>query len=164
MISPFAMKYLAIVSTLVLAACGPKSTFSSSSREAAFQVGNLDSMGRLIFWSIDAYDRIEPVSLRSDDFGVVLYNDGLEDAPVARYILAFQKTREIVHTDDFAAFKLALSRVPRGSTIGRYDTCSVPRSYGLPESVVTDFQQALTDAGLRVETEARLVCYCPVRG
>jgi hypothetical protein len=162
------MRVIALAAIILIAGCGPKpaTTPSSSSgpAQASFKVGDLDGAKRLIFWSIDAFDHVEPFILHQDDFGVVLYNDGSEDSPVARYIIAFQSTREIVHTGDFAAFKHALSRVPKGSVVGRYDTCSVHRAYGLPSSVVMQFEQSLTDAGLRVEEDARVVCYCPNRG
>ena len=125
-----------------------------------FKVGDLDKNGRLIFWSINAFDHMEPFVLHEDDYGTVLYNDGTYDRPAARYILAFQNTCEIVHTSDFAEFKRALAKVPRGSAIGLFDTCSVPRTAGLPEAVTAQFKKALSDAGLRV-IDTRGVCYCP---
>jgi hypothetical protein len=162
------MRYIALAAVILISGCGPKPATtppsSAGPAQASFKVGGLDGAGRLIFWSIDAFDHVEPFILHQDDFGVVLYNSGSEDSPIPRYIIAFQGTREIVHTGDFEAFKHALSRVPKGSIVGRYDTCSVPRAYGLPSSVVMQFEQSLTDAGLKVEDDARGVCYCPNRG
>ena len=89
-----------------------------------------------------------------------LYNDGTEHRPIARYILACQSTREIVHTKDFALWQQAVTKIPRGTKVGSYDTCSVPRSYGLPDAVIHQFEQAFSDAGLQVETDLREVCYC----
>ena len=150
------MRMIVLAAAILFAGCGPK----TGAPQATFKIGDLDDRGRLVFWSIDAGDHVEPFTLREDDFGAVLYNGGTEHQPVAGYILAFQATREIVHTDDFAVFKAALARIPRGSVIGRYDTCTLRRSYGLPESVTSQFEEALSDAGLRVEQVARTVCYC----
>lgn len=162
------MRCIALAAVILIAGCGPKPATTAPSAAAPskpnFKVGDLDGAGRLIFWSINAFDHVEPFILHHDDFGVVLYNDGSEDNPVPCYIIAFQSTRDIVRTGDFAAFKHALTRVPKGSVIGRYDTCSVPRAYGLPSSVVMQFEQALTDAGVKVEKDARHVCYCPNNG
>ena len=120
----------------------------------------MDADGRLIFWQIDAFDHMEPFILK-DEYGVVLANEGGEEAPTPRYILAQQRTKEIMNTTDFAVFEAALSKVPRGSTVGRYDTCSVPRAWGLPDAVVEQFKSALRNQNLSVVTEDRSVCYCP---
>lgn len=126
-----------------------------------FKIGDLDAQGRLIFWTIDAFDHIEPFVLREDDYGVVLYNDGSEEKPVARYVVAFQGTREIVSTGDFGEFQKALAKIPKGASAGRYNTCSVPREYGLDEDTISKFEDALGDAGVTVKDEGRGVCYCP---
>lgn len=163
------MKHSAVVAILFLASCRPEPASNTASPsplvhpQATFKVGDLDKDGRLIFWSINAFDHNEPFILHKDKYGVVLYNDGSEDHPVARYILAFQSTREIVHTSDFTTFRQALTRVPRGSIVGSYDTCSISRAYGLPSSVVSQFEKALSEAGVKVEEDGRIVCYCPNR-
>ena len=165
------MRAFPFVACLLLLGCEKKSPWSGHSKPAVtpmpavastpFKVGDLDKDGRLIFWSIDASDHVEPFVLHKDEYGVVLYNDGTEEKPVARYIFACQGTREVLNTADFAAFQQALAKISRWSTVGSYDTCSVPRSHGLPQNVIRQFAQALTDAGLEVETEDRVVCYCP---
>ena len=125
-----------------------------------FKVGDVDADGRLIFWQIDAFDHMEPFILK-DEYGVVLANEGGEEAPSPRYILAQQRNKEITNTTDFAVFVAALTKVPRGSTVGRYDKCSVPSAWGLPDAVIDQFESALRDRNLAVVTEGRGVCYCP---
>lgn len=127
------------------------------------EVGSLDSNGRLVFWTIDAFDHIEPFIL-NDEHGVVLLNAGTQENPEARYILASQATRTVLVTSDFARFEQALRSIPAGTEIGVYDTCSVSRSYGLPEETVKQFRLALDEAKLRVLWENRSVCYCPHKG
>jgi len=123
----------------------------------------LNPDGRLIFWTIDAFDHIEPFVL-NDEYGVVLYNEGSQEQPEPRYILACQNNRSILLTADFEQFRRELQKIPIGTRIGRYDTCSVPRAYGLPDDLITRFQAALSEAGLKVESEGRHVCYCPKHG
>lgn len=155
-----------MATALLLVSCGDHATPGAATplavEQPAFKIGDVDESGRLIFWSIDAFDHVEPFILSEDEYGVVLSNDGTEDRPVPGYILAVQSTREIVHTSDFAKFREALVAIPRGSAVGRYNTCSVSRDYGLPEAVKTQFETALSVAGLRV-VDDRVVCYCPNR-
>jgi hypothetical protein len=151
------MRLIVLAAILLFAGCGAK----TAAPQATFKIGDLDDKGRLIFWSMDAGDHVEPFTLRDNDhYGVVLYNSRMDGQPDARYIVAFQGSREIVHTDDFVVFKAALARIPRGSVIGRYDTCTLRRAYGLPDSIKSQFEKALGGAGLRVEEDARTVCYC----
>ena len=164
------MKFLFLLHILLLAGCSPEApkTGGASSVERKFtppdfKIGDLTKEGRLIFWSRDAFDHVEPFVLW-DECGVVLVNDGNEEKPVARYIFACQKTREIVDTKDFAVFKEALSRVPKGTVVGMYDTCSVPRWYGLSEAEIAKFHKAITRAGLKMNSETTVVCYCPMGG
>jgi hypothetical protein len=127
-----------------------------------FKVGDMDKNGRLIFWQIDAHDHMEPFILQ-DEYGVILANNGEVESPTPRYILACNSTKRIVDTNDFKVFLTEVNQIPRNSTIGRYDTCSIPRAYGLSNDVCHGFVKALTDRGLIIETECRGVCYCPNR-
>lgn len=165
-ISP--MKLFAFAAFLLLGACSREKsprfladqTIPSIPVTESFHVGDLNKDGRLNFWSIDAFDHIEPFVLQ-EEFGVVLYNGGSETQPVTHYILACQSTRNIINTADFSRFQEALSKIPKGTVVGRYDTCSVSRAYGLSEPVIIQFGEALTKAGLTIEN--RSVCYCPNR-
>ena len=163
---------LTVATVGVFAQCKPRPTVSTAPPSALpaatapslptadFTVSDLTADGYLIFWSMDAFDHIEPFDLRGD-FGVLLYNAGNGSKPVAGYVLAIQATRTIVHTTDFQTFRDTLAKVPRGSSIARYETCSVPRAYGLPEKQVSKFLEALSEAALQVKGES--VCYCPNR-
>ena len=154
---------IAIVATLALQSCDQSEvapTRPTAPPEVEFKVGGVDDGGRLVFWQIDAFDHMQPFVLK-DEYGVVLANEGGEEAPSPRYILARQSTKEITNTTDFAEFVAALAKVPRGSTVGRYETCSVPREWGLPDAIIVQFEAALKDRNLVVVTDDRSVCYCP---
>jgi hypothetical protein len=154
---------IALVAAFVVQ-CGDRSKVAPPRPPArpavVFKVGDVDADGRLIFWQIDAFDHMEPFTLK-DDYGVILANEGGEEAPSPRYILAQQSTKEITNTTDFSIFVAALAKVPRGSTVGRYDTCSVPRAWGLPIAVIDKFEAALKDRNLVIVSDERGVCYCP---
>ena len=155
-----------VVSCLLTGSCnrpvaaGPTEDTNAWVEPLVFKVGDSDKDGRLIFWQVDAFDHMAPFILK-DEYGVVLANDGGEEAPSPRYILAQQATKEITNTTDFAVFAAALENVPIGATVGRYDTCSMPRAWGLPDSVIKQFEAALKLRNLVVVTDNRGVCYCP---
>ena len=98
-----------------------------------------------------------------DDYGVMLINEGGEKDPTPRYILAIRKTRTLVDTRDLAVFRLGLATLAKGSTIYQYDSCTVPRSYGLTQAQHDAFYGAIKKAGLKLGEDKeldRLICYC----
>lgn len=102
-----------------------------------------------------------PVEMReSDEFGVMLINDGGEDAPSPRYILAISSMRTVVDTKDFELFKTLLKRIPKGSTVFEYGSCTVPRSWGLTDKHFSNFEKAFKESGLAISQESRITCYC----
>lgn len=102
-----------------------------------------------------------PVELRKGDkFAVMLVNDGGEDDPSPRYILALAESRTVVDTKDLSLFKAVLSKIPKGSTIFEYDSCSVPRSWGLKEAQVEAYTALFKDLGLKISEDPRITCYC----
>lgn len=102
-----------------------------------------------------------PVEMReSDEFGVMLINDGGEDAPSPRYILAISSMRTVIDTKDFELFKTLLKRIPKGSTVFEYGSCTVPRSWGLTDKHFSIFEGAFTESGLAISKESRITCYC----
>ena len=162
------LRVLICATSFVLLACSRKEIPSipsenSEGRIQSPEIGGLDANGHLVFWTIDAFDHIEPFVLQ-DEHGVILLNVGTSERPEPRYILASQATQTILMTSDFARFEQALRNIAAGTEIGVYDTCSVSRSYGLPEETVKQFRLALDEAKLRVLWENRSVCYCPHKG
>ena len=98
-----------------------------------------------------------------DDYGVMLVNDGWEEDPSPRYILAIAKTRTLIDTKDLELFKAMLKRIPKGSTLHSYDSCMVPRSYGLKKGDFDAYETAFKDLGLKISEDARTTCYCKSR-
>ena len=98
-----------------------------------------------------------------DDYAVMLINDGDSDKPVPRYILAIRSSRTLIDTRDFKIFQTALTQIPKGKLVFIYDSCTVPRSYGLTDAQDAAFYKAIQDAGLRTPGEdgpLRMTCYC----
>ncbi|MGC4014351.1 MAG: hypothetical protein QM755_07525 [Luteolibacter sp.] len=127
-----------------------------------YHPGDLDGDGNLVFWTVDASDHQAPFILHGE-CGVVLVNAGDEVHPKPRYILGRQSTREIVDTVDPEMFRSALGKIPAGTAVRRYETCSMPRCHGLSEEQVEEFKKSVTDAGLVMESQVTPVCYCPDR-
>lgn len=102
-----------------------------------------------------------PFELREGDrYGIMLVNRGGESAPRAEYILANRATRQVLRTEDFAAFKTELAKLPKGTKVARYDSCTVSRSWGLSEKELAAFETLLRQSGLSVDEDFRITCYC----
>ena len=102
-----------------------------------------------------------PVEMRKgDDYVVMLVNDGWEEDPSPRYILAIAKTRTLIDTKDLELFKAMLKRIPKGSTLFAYGSCTVPRSWGLKKSDFEAYTSAFKELGLKISDDFRTTCYC----
>lgn len=98
-----------------------------------------------------------------DDYGLMLINEdigGQNQKPQPRFIVACKNSRRLVDTQDLKIAALALSTIPTGSRIRWYDSCTMPRSYGLPASVYHDFHAAIKNSGLIILDEPNITCYC----
>jgi len=100
-----------------------------------------------------------PVVLE-DEVGVMLINTGWEENPSPKYIIALSKGRTLLGTTDAKVADQALRLIPRGTKVRWYDSCSIPRSYGLPDSVRKDFLAAIRKAGLTMYEDDNITCYC----
>jgi len=94
------------------------------------------------------------------DYGVMPINDGDERKPRARFILAIRKERKLIDTHNFATFRKALRRIPRGTAVYPYDTCIVLRSYGLSASDFRRFDRAMRRFKHLKPEEGRGICIC----
>jgi hypothetical protein len=102
-----------------------------------------------------------PVEMREgDEYGVMLVNDGGEENSSPRYIVAIAKTRTVVDTKDLELFKAIMERIPKGSTIFEYGSCTVPRSWGLTENHFKTYNEIFSGLGLTLSDEPRTTCYC----
>lgn len=76
-------------------------------------------------------------------------------------MVAERATRRITDTYDYAEYLREVKRIPPGAVVGWFDTCSVPRAYGLPDAVNLACESAMSQASLQVVTDGRGVCCCP---
>lgn len=98
--------------------------------------------------------------LDGDEYGVMLVNDGGEEDPSPRYILAIAKTRTVVDTKDLDLFRSLLGEVPKGTTIFSYGSCTMPRSWGLKDEHFEAYDSVFKELGLTLAEEQRTTCYC----
>lgn len=156
--------FVAIISSLCLGACeppkSPEPVTTAPVRERVV-VGELNAKGRLIFWSVDAFDHEEPFVLSNEDYGVTLINAGDEKAPKATYKFASQRgdSTHIVTTVSLDDFKSMIEQVPKGQSLAVFTTCSMPQYWGLNDKVIQEFDEVLQKSGLKIVE--RGVCYCP---
>ena len=102
-----------------------------------------------------------PVELwEGDKVGVMLINDGDEKNPSPRFIVALAATRTVLDTKDLDLFRSVLSRLPRGTSIIEYDSCTIPRSWGLTEQHYEAYCDVFDDLGLKFSEERRITCTC----
>ncbi|MES2707446.1 MAG: hypothetical protein V4726_12690 [Verrucomicrobiota bacterium] len=102
-----------------------------------------------------------PVEMAAGDrYGVMLVNDGSETEPVPRYIVAFAGSRTVVDTRDPELFKAMLKRIPAGTVLTEYDSCSVPRAYGLSKGQISAWRSAISGQKLKIAENTRITCYC----
>lgn len=102
-----------------------------------------------------------PVKLKTGDrYGVMLINDGDREKPSPRYILAIAASRTVIDTKDLAVFEAALAKIPKGSVIYTYDSCIVPRSWGLSAGQRASYEALFIKHGLKHGAEERITCYC----
>ncbi len=102
-----------------------------------------------------------PVEMHEgDDYAVMLINDGGEEDPSPRYILAIAKTRTVIDTKDLELFTSLLKRIPKESTLYEYGSCTVPRSWSLTEAHLEAYNNTFKDLGLKISEDPRTTCYC----
>lgn len=101
---------------------------------------------------------------KKDAYGVMLINDGWEEDPSPRYILAIAKTRTVIDTRNLDIFKTMLKRIPKGSTIFEYGSCTVPRSWGLKTEHFKAYNNTFKELGLIISEQRRITCYCKETG
>ena len=100
-----------------------------------------------------------PVVLQ-DEYGVMLLNDGWEKDPSPRYIFARLSTRTVLITKDLSEFQHALARIPKGTVIHEYGSCTVPRWHGLTDKHFESYNSVFKKLGLKISENSRITCYC----
>lgn len=102
-----------------------------------------------------------PVELAGGDpVAVMLINAGSEEKPIPRYIVALAKGRTVVDTRELDLFRSVLERIPTGTEVFRYDSCTVPRSWGLLEEHFAAYEAVFKELDIKLSAETRITCYC----
>jgi len=98
--------------------------------------------------------------LEGDKVGIMLINDGDKKEPSPRFVLAIASSRTVIDTKDLELFKSVLSRLPKGTELIEYDTCTVHRSWGLKGEHYDAYYKVFEDLGLQVSEDTRTICTC----
>ena len=102
-----------------------------------------------------------PVELREGDpCGIMLINDGTEEAPKPRYIVAIADGRTLLDTTDLDLFGAILETLPPGTEVYRYGSCSKPRSWGLTKEQFATYEGVLAEHEIIPAEKPRITCYC----
>jgi hypothetical protein len=129
----------------------------------SIEKGHLNDDGKLI---IHVFSRLKsdnkiPVVLQND-YGIMIFNEGDESNPVARYELSDQKSRTIKTFRAYDELKTALSKIPKNSKIDIYDKCCVPTFYGLKDFSEEDLINFCKSSGLIISDRRFITCTCPL--
>jgi hypothetical protein len=100
-----------------------------------------------------------PVELQTE-YGYMVINEGGEQIPRARFILAEKTSHTVQVFTNTASFEAALARLPKGVVIYEYNCCTKPTWWGLKWSV-DEFRRRCTDIGIRVGDQVHGTCTCP---
>lgn len=95
-----------------------------------------------------------------DDYGFVLLNAGDVKNPVLKIIFGSKKDNRVEVAATWPEAEKIIAKIPAGSLIFEYDTCTMPRSYGLPEETREKLSALFAGAKIKVSHEKRLTCYC----
>ncbi len=96
-----------------------------------------------------------------DPLGTMLINDGTEEHPIPRYILGIKSSRTLIDTKDLGTFRSALRALQEPQEVFLYDSCTMPRSWGLTEAQKNGFRESFALSGHTLRDEVkRTTCYC----
>lgn len=96
-----------------------------------------------------------------DPRGTMLINDGTEEHPIPRYIIGIKSSRTLIDTRDLSTFRSALQTLQEPQDVFLYDSCTMPRSWGLTDAQKNEFRESFALSGHTLRDEVkRTTCYC----
>ncbi len=101
-----------------------------------------------------------PVILK-DDYGIMIFNEGDESNPIARYELSKQKENTILEFENFDNLLKSISNLPKGSKIAIYDKCTIPTYYGLKSFSEEKLVNFCIELELVIADHRKITCTCP---
>lgn len=131
-----------------------------------YRVGEVDKKGNLVIYVVHGnpkHDIPDSPFLLQEPYGTMLFNEG-EKQPKPRYVLASRAKKTVFSTYNFNEFKKALAKLPRGSKIRHYDSCTVSQSYGLKQSTIDAYEALPKQLKLKVVSEPNITCVCESMG
>ena len=163
-----AVKFLLLVPIVLalLSACRDELPPAKAVR-ATFDgnAGEILDDGRLIFHVFESVKDDPPERLPvfiGEDYGVMILNSGWEDNPRLLVKLGCPAGGWVKELGTLEEVKEAVAKLPEGSSVGYYDTCMCPRSWGLPAELLQEIRASI-ESRLRVVEmeEGHIICLCP---
>jgi hypothetical protein len=99
------------------------------------------------------------------DYGMMIWDDKWENDPT-RYELFFQKEKMAFKTTDLEALKKELAKIPAGSRLYMYDTCTVSQRNGFSPTRMNEIEDRCKELGLTMvdghheDFKGHTICYC----
>ena len=116
--------------------------------------------GKLIAFWLEYRDRSEPMFV-TEPYAVFLV--WIDDEKV--FYLYDRDAKRTIKTEDFDVFLAELSKLPEGAAIENFVTCTVPRTYDMPDEAaarLTEIRSArnLTWTGVTEGLHCTMFCIC----
>jgi hypothetical protein len=95
-------------------------------------------------------------------YGFLVVNEGDEKRPQTLFLLARAKPKRVETYTSLRDFQQALSRLPKGAKLHRYDRCTDTAARGLPEEIWRQIRQTCRQSRVRLMKfdEPILTCIC----
>jgi len=142
----------------------------TSSDSYRVTTGRVTPEGRLIFYEWEPGESAprRHAALHGEYGMMVFCNKWAEGPPWVRYELYIQESRKIIRTTSLERFKRDLSKLPEGSILDWYNTCTVSTCYGLPVEITTEIEEACKQSGVMLRRgpayggpAQNTICTCP---
>ena len=121
--------------------------------------------GKLIAFWLQYRDRDEPVFV-TEPYAVLMV--WIDDEKV--FYIYERDAKRTIKTQDFDVFLAELSKLPEGTAIEDFVTCTVPRTYDMPPKASARLNEvwsarSFTSTGVTEGIDCTMVCICesPIR-
>ncbi len=164
------MKIFAILLAITLLSCREKPEAMTEKPDMGFsgKVGDVLNNGQFVFHVFESVTDDPPyrnaVSV-GEDYGIIMFNTGTYDDPILTVKFCSSKEKwikSVTGMNDILAF---IKNLKMGSTLGIYDTCTVPRRAGVPQHLVDRIYKALDARHITVTDQGddHIFCICPTQ-
>ena len=172
------MKMLLLASMIValLSSCDDNQTSTAVEPEdkvvpdPGFVGGEGDTLenGQLVFHVFESVKGDPPYRTAvgvAEDYGMIIFNTGTYEEPVLTVKFCSAKEKWIKPVRGIDEVLKTIQTFSEGATLGRYDTCLVPRRAGLSHDLIEEVLGALVARRITVidDEDRHITCICPTQ-